>query len=64
MIDRLSNKVAIVTGGGSGFGEAISERFVAEGANVLVVDIDQSAGSEVAQRLGENARFFHADVAV
>ena len=37
MIDRLSNKVAIVTGGGSGFGEAISERFVAEGANVLVV---------------------------
>jgi 3-oxoacyl-[acyl-carrier protein] reductase len=64
MIDRLSNKVAIVTGGGSGFGEAISERFVAEGANVLVVDIDQSAGSEVARRLGENARFFHADVAV
>ena len=36
---RLNNKVAIVTGAASGFGEGIARRFAAEGANVIVADI-------------------------
>ena len=38
---RLEGKVAIVTGGGSGFGEGIARKFVAEGAQVLVADRDR-----------------------
>jgi len=37
---RLEGKVAIVTGGGSGFGEAISKRFAEEGAKVVVADME------------------------
>lgn len=57
---RLKNKVAIVTGAGSGFGEGIARRFAEEGAKVLVVDIDEKNGSRVAGEL--NAPFIKADV--
>ncbi|MDA0305664.1 MAG: glucose 1-dehydrogenase [Proteobacteria bacterium] len=49
---RLENKSAIVTGGGSGFGEGIARRFAEEGANVLVADIDASAAARVAGDIG------------
>ena len=58
---RLRNKVAIVTGGGSGFGAEICRRFVAEGAKVLLVDCRGDAGGAVAQEIG--AVFVEADVA-
>lgn len=45
---RLSAKVAIVTGGGSGFGEGICRRFAEEGARVVVADIDLAAAERVA----------------
>ena len=45
---RLQDKVAIVTGGGSGFGAGIAARFVAEGACVVVADIDGDAAAKVA----------------
>lgn len=45
---RLAGKTAIVTGGGSGFGEGIARRFVAEGAKVVVADIDEAAARRVA----------------
>ena len=49
---RMNNKIAIVTGGGSGFGEGIARKFIAEGAKVLVADRDQAAAQRVAARWG------------
>ena len=60
---RFDGRVAIVTGGGSGFGEGIATKFVAEGARVLIADRDAAGGERVAKTLGANARFVHVDVA-
>ena len=61
---RLRDKVAIVTGASSGIGRGIATLFVAEGAQVIVVDIDDDRGHHVAAALGgaDVARFIHADV--
>jgi 3-oxoacyl-[acyl-carrier protein] reductase len=62
---RLANKVAIVTGAGSGFGEGIALRFVEEGAKVIVNDIDAANGERVAQALrakGGEAQFVQGNV--
>ena len=45
---RLENKVAVITGGGSGFGEAIARRYAGEGAGVVIADINGGAGERVA----------------
>jgi len=58
---RLREKVAVVTGGGSGFGAAICRRFVDEGAKVVVVDYHCEGGDAVARETG--AVFVEADVA-
>ena len=60
---RLREKVAIVTGGGSGFGEGIARKFVTEGANVLIADRDAAAGARVAASLGAHVRSVAVDVA-
>jgi 3-oxoacyl-[acyl-carrier protein] reductase len=57
---RLKDKVAIVTGAGSGFGEGIAQRFSQEGARVVVADIDAKNGDRVANRL--KTAFVQADV--
>src|SRR3954469_7850630 len=58
---RLTGKVAVVTGGGSGFGAAICRRFVDEGAHVVIVDCQADRGGVVAGELG--ALFVEGDVA-
>ena len=53
---QLEKKVAIVTGGASGFGEAIARTFIVEGARVVLVDLNGDGARPVAQGLGSNAR--------
>ena len=45
---RLDGRVALITGAGSGFGEGIARKFVAEGARVVIADINDEAGTRVA----------------
>ena len=59
---RLSGKVAIITGGTGGMGEAHSRKFVSEGAKVVITDIDEEKGQALKQELGENALFIKHDV--
>ena len=59
---RLQNKVAIVTGGASGIGEACSRIFVREGAKVIISDIDATKGNALEAELTPDAVFFNHDV--
>jgi NAD(P)-dependent dehydrogenase (short-subunit alcohol dehydrogenase family) len=61
-IPRLENAVAVITGAASGIGAASAERFVREGARVVVADISEPAGSALALSLGDRARFVRTDV--
>ncbi|MGI8663617.1 MAG: glucose 1-dehydrogenase [Acidimicrobiales bacterium] len=62
MSDRLAGKVAIVTGGARGQGEAEVRRFAAEGARVVIADVLDEPGAAVATSLGAIAEFVHLDV--
>ena len=65
MNGRMKNLVAVVTGGGSGFGESICGRFADQGARVVVADVDAPAGERVARSLrarGHEALFAAMDV--
>jgi 3-oxoacyl-[acyl-carrier protein] reductase len=59
---RLNDKVAVVTGAGSGFGAEIARRFAQEGARVLVNDIDAAAGARIASDIGPRALYVNGDV--
>jgi NAD(P)-dependent dehydrogenase (short-subunit alcohol dehydrogenase family) len=62
MGDELAGKVAVVTGGASGIGRALVERFVEEGARVVVADVDVEAGGSLVASLGDVAAFARTDV--
>src|SRR5579863_5655699 len=59
---RLDGKVALITGAAQGMGESHARRFVAEGAKVIVADINEKTGKAVADSLGENGLFLQHDV--
>ncbi len=59
---RLKDKVAIVTGGASGIGKAMCKALAAEGANVVVVDLDGQKGKEAAKEIGGKSISLQADV--
>ena len=61
---RLKNKTAIVTGGASGFGAGIVKKFIAEGAHVMIADINGDAANTMAEKMGENAHAFQLDLTV
>jgi NAD(P)-dependent dehydrogenase (short-subunit alcohol dehydrogenase family) len=61
-MSRLKDKVTLVTGAASGIGRAIAERFHAEGAVVVLTDIQNAAGEAVARSLGERAQYRQLDV--
>ena len=59
---RLKGKAAIITGGASGIGAASARKFVREGAQVLIADLQQEKGRLLAEELGANAAFVATDV--
>jgi 3alpha(or 20beta)-hydroxysteroid dehydrogenase len=63
MGERLAGKVALITGAARGQGEAEARLFVAEGARVVLGDVRDALGEEVAASLGKAARYVHLDVA-
>jgi NAD(P)-dependent dehydrogenase (short-subunit alcohol dehydrogenase family) len=63
MADRLAGKRAVITGAASGIGEATARLFVAEGASVVLADLDEKRGERLAGELGDRSRFVPVDVA-
>ncbi len=59
---RLDGKVSIITGAGQGIGESYARRFAAEGATVVVADVNQEKGEAVARAIGSGAVFERVDV--
>jgi 3alpha(or 20beta)-hydroxysteroid dehydrogenase len=61
-MSRLANKVAVITGAAQGMGAAHARRFVAEGAKVVLTDVNEKGGAALAKELGPNAIFVSHDV--
>ncbi len=61
MVDRMKGKVALVTGAAMGIGRAMATRFAAEGASVVVSDINDQAALSVVEEIGRAAKMNHCD---
>jgi NAD(P)-dependent dehydrogenase (short-subunit alcohol dehydrogenase family) len=62
MMNRLAGKIAVITGAGSGIGREAAKLFVAEGAKVIVAEVNEALGAESAREAGDGARFVRTDV--
>lgn len=62
MTNKLADRVVLVTGGARGQGRGIAERFITEGAAVVLADVSDEAGEAAADELGDRAFFAHLDV--
>ena len=62
-MSRWNDRVVVVTGGVQGIGEAIVRRFLGAGARVAILDIQDEAGSRLAEKLGDRSLYVHCDVA-
>lgn len=60
---RLKDKVTLVTGGAAGIGKATAQRFAEEGAIVIICDLNEAAGKQTAQEIGERCTFHKVNVA-
>ena len=58
----LAEKVCLITGGGSGIGEATAKLFASEGAFVIITDVDEKAANRVVSEIGPKAKFINCDV--
>ena len=61
---RLENQVALITGAASGIGEGTVRKYVAEGAKVVIADIQDERGGALAEELGPSTTYVHTNVAV
>ncbi len=61
---RLQNKIALVTGAASGFGEEIAKTYAREGAQVAVVDVNEDGANRVAAEIGQQAMPIRCDVSL
>lgn len=59
---KLKDRTAIITGAARGIGRACAERLLAEGARVILTDIEDTRGNETARQLGPDASYLHCDV--
>lgn len=62
MIGRLTGKTAIVTGGASGFGAGIVTKFIDEGANVMIADLNGVAATALSQQMGQRCAAIRTDI--